>query len=130
VIHNNRQQHTSKLIDPDFTTGDSTKTLTQAKICQRYFWDGSVWKKFDHSNPIAPSHTTVDGTGVVDPTFQVRAMKVEGSGHWVKHDLIDQGMVYTREQYAVEVLHPCHVSRLWLDREHAQTNCDAVTLYG
>ena len=114
--HHPRQDNAACKIDPDLTGSGAEKEVVQAKVCLRIFWDGSIWRIFDHSDPNNPNHTAVDGTGVVYPAFQVRAMKIEGAGHWVKHDLIDNGMAWTREQYAVEVLHPIHVSAVWVDR--------------
>jgi len=129
MLRNAAQQRQGGMdIDPYAPPGAATKKMVSAVGCQRLFWnpENSKWYKFDHQNGTA--HTAIE-SGVYAPPFEARGMKVEGSNHWVQHDMPSQDMKVTRDQYAVEMVHPVELTQVWLDPEHQLTGVDAITLY-
>lgn len=132
MIRSDRNRNGGQGLDPYASGSAAQKKLIPALGCQRLFFNhnNNLWYKFDHSNEQAPSHTPIAG-GVYDPPFEVRAMKIEAGqgGEFVKHDMVAQDMQWTREEYTEKILHRVTISRVWLANNHADTTCDAVTLY-
>jgi hypothetical protein len=131
MLHNAAQQRQGGMdIDPYAPPGAATKKQVSAVGCQRVFWNGedSKWYKYNHADVNGGNHTVIE-SGVFAPPFEARAFKVEGANHWVQYDMPAADMRTTREQYAVEMVHPVEITQVWLDPNHQLTGVDAITFY-